>query len=124
MKYLFWGSTLLMCLIFAFSAQMYLRNTEMVQGFFTQLGYPSYLVLPLAALKILGIIAVLSRKSKMLTEWAYAGFLLDAVLAFVAHWVAQDGGHMIAAIAIIATVTSRFAYGQYCLNEEYSNLTT
>ncbi len=118
MKYLYWASTLLMCLIFAFSAQMYLRNTEMVQGFFTQLGYPSYLVLPLAALKILGIIAVLSRKSRMLTEWAYAGFFLDAVLAFVAHSVAQDGGHMIAAVAIVATAVSRLAYGQYYLGQE------
>ena len=113
MKYLYWAATAVMCLIFAFSAQMYLRNTEMIQAYFeNNMGYPSYLVLPLAALKIMGIIAVVSRKSKMLTEWAYAGFFLDAVLAFAAHWVAKDGGHMMAGIAIVATVLSRFAYGQ------------
>jgi len=97
---------------------MYIFNTEAVRGFFDHLGYPSYLVMPLAILKILGIIAVLTRKSRLLTEWAYAGFLLDAVLAFTAHIVANDGQFMIAAVAIVATVVSRFAYGQRYLGRE------
>ena len=111
MKYLYWVATAVMCLIFAYSAQMYFRNTEMVEGFFKMLGYPSYIVIPLAILKVLGIIAVVSRKSKMLTEWAYAGFFLDAVLAFTAHF-RLDHSLTLSGIAILATVLSRFAYGQ------------
>lgn len=114
-KIIYWVSTAMMCGVFAFSASMYFTKTDMVRGFFDALGYPSYLVIPLAVLKVLGIIAVLTRKSKLLTEWAYAGFFLDAVLAFAAHTVAQDGGTMFSIIAIIGTIVSRYMYGRLYL---------
>lgn len=114
-KIIYWITTAVMCGVFAFSAQMYFRNTEMVKGFFEALNYPTYIVIPLAILKVLGIIAVTTKLSKMLTEWAYAGFLLDAVLAFTAHQVAGDGGSLFSVIAIIATVVSRFMYGRLYL---------
>jgi len=114
-KIIYWVATLVMCGVFAFSAQMYFRNTEMVQGFFSALGYPTYLVIPLAILKVLGIIAITTRFSKMLTEWAYAGFLIDATLAFTAHTVAQDGGHLFSVIAIVSTIVSRYLYGRLYL---------
>ncbi len=95
-----------MCGIFTFSAQMYLRNPDMVAGFFEMLDYPTNLVYPLAIAKILGIIAVLSNVSNVLKEWAYAGFFFDAVLATLAHYVA---GHAISmsAAAIVLVVISR-----------------
>ena len=114
-KIIYWVSTAAMCGVFAFSASMYFTKTEMVRGFFDALGYPSYLVIPLAILKVLGIVAVLTRASKFLTEWAYAGFILDAVLAFVAHNVAQDGQELFSIIAIIATIVSRYMYGRLYL---------
>ena len=114
-KILYWISTAVMCGIFAFSASMYFTKTEMVRGFFDMLGYPSYIVIPLAILKVLGIIAVTTKLSKMLTEWAYAGFFLDAVLAFTAHNVADDGGALFSIIAIVSTVVSRFLYGRLYL---------
>ena len=110
-RIIYWISTVVMCGVFTFSAQMYFRNTEMVQGFFEALGYPSYIVIPLAILKVLGIIAVLTDKSKMLTEWAYFGFLLDAILALVAHQVAGDGQALFSIIAIVSTIVSRVMYG-------------
>jgi len=91
---------------------MYFTKTEMIRGFFESFNYPSYLVIPLAIAKILGVIAVLTRKSRMLTEWAYAGFFFDAVLAFAAHWMAQDGGYMMSMVAIIATILSRVMYSR------------
>ena len=105
-KIIYWISTILMCGIFTFSAQMYLRNPEMVAGFFEMLDYPANLVYPLAIIKILGIIAVLSNVSKVLKEWAYAGFFFDAVLATLAHSVA---GHdiLMSASAIVLVVISR-----------------
>jgi len=114
-KIIYWVSTIVMCCVFAFSASMYFTKTEMVRGFFDMLGYPSYLVIPLAVLKILGIIAVITKASKLLTEWAYAGFFLDAVLAFTAHYVAQDGGYLFSVIAIVSLIISRFLYGQLYL---------
>jgi len=114
-KIVYWIATVVMCGVFAFSAQMYFRNTEMVKGFFEALNYPSYIVIPLAILKVLGIIAVTTRVSKVLTEWAYAGFFLDAVLAFAAHYVAGDGGYLFSVIAIVATLASRYLYGRIYL---------
>lgn len=111
-KVIYWISTAIMCSVFAFSASMYFANTEMVKGFFTALGYPSYIVIPLAVAKVLGIIAVLTKQSKMLTEWAYAGFLIDAILAFAAHQAAADGESLFSIIAIIATIVSRIFYGR------------
>ena len=86
----YWVSTGLMCCIFAFSAGMYFTQYEMVKGFFEALNYPTYIVYPLATLKVLGVIMILWRKSDWLTEWAYAGFFFDVVLAFFAHYFAND----------------------------------
>lgn len=106
-KIAYWIATAMMCLTFAFSAGMYILNYHEIVQIFPQLGFPSWLVAPLAALKILGIIAILSNKSKLLKEWAYAGFFFDAVLAFAAHYYAKDGQGFIAAIAIVAIIISR-----------------
>lgn len=114
-KIIYWIATAMMCGVFAFSASMYFTKTEMVRGFFEALGYPSYLVIPLAVLKVLGIVAVTTKFSKLLTEWAYAGFFLDAALAFAAHTVAADGGTMFSIIAIAGTIVSRYMYGRLYL---------
>jgi len=111
-KIIYWISTLVMCGVFAFSASMYFTKTEMVRGFFTSLGYPTYIVIPLAIAKVLGILAVLTKQSKMLMEWAYAGFLIDAVLAFAAHQAADDGGSMFSIIAIVSIIISRLFYSK------------
>jgi hypothetical protein len=47
----------------------------------------------------------------MLTEWAYAGFFFDAVLAYAAHYVA-GGGAMFSIIALVAIIVSRFFYSR------------
>lgn len=88
---LYWTSTILLCGLMLYSAQMYFRNTEMVKGFFESFNYPTYIVIPLAVLKVLGIIMILWRRSAWLTEWAYAGFFFDLILATAAHHVAGHG---------------------------------
>ena len=80
-RIIYWGATGIMCAIFLFSAGMYLSNYEMVVGFYENLGFPSWMVYPSAIAKILGVIAILSKKSKLLEEWAYAGFFFDAAMA-------------------------------------------
>lgn len=88
---LYWVSTAILCGIMLYSASMYFTKTEMVKGFFENLNYPTYIVMPLAVLKLLGVAMVLWRQSKWLTEWAYAGFFFDLVLATLAHHYAGDG---------------------------------
>ncbi|WP_290699816.1 DoxX family protein [Lacinutrix sp.] len=89
-KIIYWIVTLGVCGVFLYSANMYFTNYEMVQGFFKMLNHPSYLVYPLATLKVIGVIIILWRKSNWLTEWAYAGFFFNAILASVAHY---NAGH-------------------------------
>ena len=91
-----------------YSASMYFTKPEMIKGFFEHFNYPTYLVYPLAILKILGVIMVLWRKSMWLTEWAYAGFFFDVILAFFAHVMINDGEQTGAIVAIILLITSYF----------------
>jgi len=105
-KIIYWIATAIMCLIFLYSASMYLTKYKMVTGFFEALSFPTWLVYPLAIAKILGVIAILSKQSKFLKELAYAGFFYDAVLALTAHLVNNDGQHLIASVALVAIVVS------------------
>ncbi|WP_369073566.1 DoxX family protein [Ancylomarina longa] len=56
------------------SISLYILKHEMVSKTFTHLGFPTFLIYPLALAKLLGLIAILSKKSALLKEWAYAGF--------------------------------------------------
>ena len=107
-KIAYWISTILMCLIFMFSATMYFTKYEMVSGFFEHLGFPIWMIYPLAIAKVLGVIAILSNQSKVLKEWAYAGFFFDAVMATAAHHMAGDGALGLSTLAIVLTLSSRF----------------
>lgn len=105
-KIFYWAGMTLLTGVMLFSIQMYFRNYEMVQGFFEHLGYPTYLVYPLATAKILGLIAIWGNFSKSLKEWAYAGFFFDVVLAFTAHYVTDGGGYLFSLLAFIGLAVS------------------
>ncbi|KIX20757.1 membrane protein [Flavobacterium sp. 316] len=112
-KYLriaYWIFTALFCALMLYSANMYLSNYEMVNGFFVNLGYPTYLIYPLAILKIIGVITILTNFNKTLKEWAYAAFFFEIILAFFAHYMIKDGGQKTALIAMILLLTSYFLY--------------
>ena len=97
----YWISTAVLCGIFLYSASMYFTKTEMVKGFFESFNYPTYIVTPLAVLKILGIVIILWRPNKWLTEWAYAGFFFNLVLATGAHY---NAGHNIWGFSLYALI--------------------
>jgi len=109
-KIAYWLVTGLMCALFLFSAIMYFISTEMVRGFFDGLGFPTWLVIPLAVAKMLGVIAVLTDKSDLLREWAYAGFFFDVIMATTAHLMAGDGQQMMSLMGIFLVFVSRLLY--------------
>ena len=111
-KIIYWVSTIIFCLIMLFSASMYFTKYEMVKGFFQSMNYPTYIVYPLAIAKLLGILAILTKKIPLLKEWAYAGFFFNTLLALCVHTVAKDGGYMMALVALIMIVISRFYEGK------------
>ncbi|MFH6603195.1 DoxX family protein [Maribacter algicola] len=107
-KVVYWVATVILTAIMLYSIQMYFLNYEAVQGYFEALSYPGYLVYPLATAKILGLVAILGNFSRWLKEWAYAGFFFDVALALTAHLIAEDGGHVVPIIAMIAIMVSYF----------------
>ena len=87
------------------SAGMYFFNHSMVVESFQSLGYPTYLIYPLAIAKLLGLAAIWIKKCK-LKEWAYAGFFFDLVLASAAHIAVKDGEFMPALVGIVLVIIS------------------
>lgn len=80
---------------------MYIMQNDAVKLVFTGLGFPTWLIYPMAIAKILGVIMVLTKFKKFLTEWAYAGFLFNFLLAFGAHTAIGDGEAMGAVVAFV-----------------------
>lgn len=91
------------------SAGNYIFNHQMVSEIFQELGYPTYIIYPLAIAKILGLIAIWTKKSQVLKEWAYAGFFFDLVLGVGAHIMADDGGYAPALVGILLLFVSYFS---------------
>ncbi|MCT4646023.1 MAG: DoxX family protein [Carboxylicivirga sp.] len=99
-KIIYWIATGLLSAMMLMSAGMYIFNNDTVTTVFTKLGFPTFIIYPLAVAKILGVIAILSNFSRKLTEWAYAGFFFDFVLAAAAHIAIKDGEEMGASVAL------------------------
>ncbi len=109
-KIAYWFFTIAMCGLFLFSAQMYFFKTEMVKGFFEGMQFPTWLVIPLAVAKILGVVAILTDASNTLREWAYAGFFFDVILATMAHHYAGHGWLGLSFAGLFLVLGSRFFY--------------
>ena len=105
-KIIYWVSTGLVCVLMLFSASMYFLNYDMVSDTFTRLGFPVYIIYPLGIAKILGVIAILTKKSETLKEWAYAGFFFDFLLAASAHYNVKDGEYAPALVALVLLLIS------------------
>ena len=85
---------------------MYFFQHDIAVKAFTVLGFPTYIIYPLAIAKILGLIAIWSNKSKVLKEWAYAGFTFNLLLATSAHINEGDGDFMGAAVGLTLVAVS------------------
>lgn len=99
-------ATVLLSLLILSAAGMYVFNYSEAVKTFGTLGFPAYIIYPLAAAKVLGVIAIVSNYSKTLKEWAYAGFFFNFLLALSAHLNAGDGGFVFALVALVLLFVS------------------
>jgi len=91
-KIIYWVITSLFLLPAAISSIMYfVKPPELVEGV-RALGIPYELLYLLGPLKLLGVIAIITKKAYTLTEWAYAGFVFDFIGATWIHYLAGHGG--------------------------------
>src|SRR4051812_26640375 len=88
-KISYWTSTAIVALMMTFSAYSYLTNPTMKQAF-VHLGFPDYFRIELAIAKFIGAIVLLAPFHNKLKEWAYAGFTITFISAFIAHSVSGD----------------------------------
>ncbi len=89
-KIIFWISTVL---IFLFEGVMpaLTSQTEMAKEGIRHLGYPDYFRVMLTIFKVLGALAlIIPQVPARIKEWAYAGFGITFLSAFVSH-AAVDG---------------------------------
>ncbi|WP_299625336.1 DoxX family protein [uncultured Tenacibaculum sp.] len=103
---IFYISTVLLTLLMLFSAGMYFFNHEHIVKAFEGMGYPTYIIYPLAVVKLLGLATIWFINNRSLKEWAYAGFFFNTVLAFFAHVMIKDGQQMLAAIGFVLVLIS------------------
>ena len=107
-RIIYYIATGLLTVMMLMSATMYFVQNEMVTETFLRLGYPAHIVYPLAIAKILGLVAIWTKKSTRLLEWAYAGFFFDFVLAASAHISVGDGEQYASIAAMVFLLTSYF----------------
>ncbi len=96
----------LFTLLVLMGASQYFFNHDVVKGMFEGIQFPTYLIYPMGVAKFLGIIAIWFSKSKIIKEWAYAGFVFNFLLAISAHLNVNDGEYLAAVIALLFVIAS------------------
>ncbi len=65
-------------------------NTELAKEGIRHLGYPDYFRIELIVFKVIGaLVLILPMVPLRIKEWAYAGFGITMISAFIGHWVAD-----------------------------------
>jgi hypothetical protein len=88
------------CIFFGGLTQA-LELKQTIQGF-KPLGYPTYFISLIGIWKVLGIIAILIPKFKLLKEWAYAGIFFTMTGAVISHIASNDVSAQIIAPFLLA----------------------
>jgi len=81
-----------------------LQVPDVIKGF-KPLGYPIYFISIIGIWKMLGIIAILIPKFKLLKEWAYAGIFFTMTGAVISHIASNDIHPQIIAPFVLAVFT-------------------
>ena len=89
-KIAYWVSTGILLFLLTWAAGSYHFIHETQAGYFETFGYPTYLVYPLAYLKIAAILIIVSHRYNDLRDMAYAAYFLNMILALVGHIVYGD----------------------------------
>src|SRR5688572_9618054 len=103
-RILYWVVMVPFAALMLFAVYNYIFKHELIVDVFNRLGFPTYIIYPLAVAKILGIVAIVSGKNDALKEWAYAGFFFNFVLALSAHINVGDGQFAPALVCLILLV--------------------
>lgn len=90
------------------SAFFYFTQTGEVQEEFLRLGFPTWVPIPLAILKVLAIATIWLVPSAKIRHFAYAGLFFDFILAWAGHGFANDGWLTPASVAAVLIAIAAF----------------
>ena len=86
----YWIATALLAFGMLQSGLAQLFHMKAMIDLVVPLGYPTYFPYIIGTWKILGVIAILIPRAKLLKEWAYAGFAITMISGFIAHLSSGD----------------------------------
>ena len=89
---IYWVATALLSFGMLSSGIMQIMHVKEMDELIAHVGYPSYFMYIIGVWKILGVIAILVPKFKLLKEWAYAGLFFTMTGALVSHIAIGDTG--------------------------------
>jgi hypothetical protein len=111
-KIIFWITTSLIFLLEGVVPGLTSQSEMSIQGI-TSLGYPAYFSGYLAVWKVLGALAlIIPQIPERIKEWAYAGFGIDFISAFVSIWIVMGFGPVLA-IPLVAMIILVLSYVTY-----------
>ena len=94
-KIIYWTATTLLSVGMLGSGISQLLHVKEMDELITHVGYPLYFMYIIGVWKILGVIAILIPKFRLLKEWAYAGFFFLMTGALFSHLAMGDAGKAI-----------------------------
>ena len=108
---IYWTSTGIISLMMVYSAIQYMVNPDISAGF-THLGFPGYFRIELAIAKIIGaILLIIPFIQQRFKEWAYAGFIIVFISAFVSHVSSGDAmSHAISPLVMLGILMLSYYY--------------
>lgn len=115
-KTLFWVTSTLLFLTQGLMPLLTMHS-EGSKAAMLQLGYPAYFGTMLAIFKFLGSLAILlPQVPNRVKEWAFAGFAIDFICAFVSLWASSGPGSMLLFPLIALCILLLCYYSYYKLS--------
>ncbi|HLZ15475.1 MAG TPA: DoxX family protein [Cyclobacteriaceae bacterium] len=114
---IYWASTAIISGMMLFSALSYLTNDQ-VKNTFVYFGFPGYFRIELATAKILGALAlVIPGIPATIRQFAYFGFAITFLSAFVAHTSVGDTmAHALMPLVFLVILAVSYVYNNKVIN--------
>ena len=84
-KGIYWVSTVYVLLLMMWSFVIYHVQNDFMTSFFEYLGYPPYIIYPLAYLKLVAVLVIVTNRYEDVKEWVYVAYFFNVVLATSAY---------------------------------------
>lgn len=107
----YWITTGIIFLLFGLVTAL-TANMDMAKQSIADLGYPEYFGTMLNTFKIIGaLVLILPKIPPRLKEWAYAGFGIDFICAFISMWSVEGvSTHLLFPISMLGVLILSYKY--------------